>query len=270
MNGLHLIGDLTGCRCDPQLLLDGESFRAKCLEMVAAAGLTTMDATFHTVRGRRLHGHGRARRVAPRDPHLARAPGADARRLRLQLQRRQLRQGAASCSTSWSSYFQPTEVARARDRPRRAHADGAAQRHRPASTSSAGKQIGEWQTQVPEDADLRHAALRQDLPPRRVQHDLREGGVRLPREPDPPRAHRACGAEEGADHRRRRRRLLRGGAQAPVGRAGDDGRDRRRRDPGREGALPGGAQRRVRQPEAAGAGRRRDEVRARDAREAST
>ena len=28
MNGLHLIGDLTGCRCDPQLLLDGESFRA--------------------------------------------------------------------------------------------------------------------------------------------------------------------------------------------------------------------------------------------------
>src|SRR5712675_245638 len=48
MNGLHLIGDLTGCRCDPQLLLDGESFRAKCLDMVSAAGLTTMDATFHT------------------------------------------------------------------------------------------------------------------------------------------------------------------------------------------------------------------------------
>ena len=51
MNGLHLIGDLTGCRCDPQLLLDGESFRAKCLEMVSAAGLTTMDATFHTFEG---------------------------------------------------------------------------------------------------------------------------------------------------------------------------------------------------------------------------
>ena len=51
MNGLHLIGDLTGCRCDPQLLLDGESFRAKCIEMVAAAGLTTMDATFHTFEG---------------------------------------------------------------------------------------------------------------------------------------------------------------------------------------------------------------------------
>ena len=51
MNGLHLIGDLTGCRCDPQLLLDGEGFRARCLEMVSASGLTTMDATFHTFEG---------------------------------------------------------------------------------------------------------------------------------------------------------------------------------------------------------------------------
>jgi spermidine synthase len=38
MNGLHLIGDLTGCRCDPQLLLDGEGFRTKCLEMVRRPG----------------------------------------------------------------------------------------------------------------------------------------------------------------------------------------------------------------------------------------
>src|SRR5262245_57889132 len=51
MNGLHRIGDLTGCRCDPQLLLDVERFRAKCLEMVAASGLTTMDATFHQFEG---------------------------------------------------------------------------------------------------------------------------------------------------------------------------------------------------------------------------
>ena len=51
MNGLHLIGDLTGCRCDPQLLLDGERFRAKCLEMVEASGLTTMDARFHQFEG---------------------------------------------------------------------------------------------------------------------------------------------------------------------------------------------------------------------------
>jgi spermidine synthase len=51
MNGLHLIGDLTGCLCDPQLLLDGERFRAKCLEMVEASGLTVMDATFHQFEG---------------------------------------------------------------------------------------------------------------------------------------------------------------------------------------------------------------------------
>jgi spermidine synthase len=51
MNGLHLIGDLTGCRCDPQLLLDGSCFRAKCLEMVEASGLTTMAATFHQFEG---------------------------------------------------------------------------------------------------------------------------------------------------------------------------------------------------------------------------
>jgi spermidine synthase len=51
MNGLHLIGDLTGCRCDPQRLLDGEGFRAKCIAMVEASGLTTMDATFHQFEG---------------------------------------------------------------------------------------------------------------------------------------------------------------------------------------------------------------------------
>jgi len=47
MNGLHLIGDLTGCRCDPQLLLDGERFRTICVEMVEAAGLTTVGVSFH-------------------------------------------------------------------------------------------------------------------------------------------------------------------------------------------------------------------------------
>ncbi|HEX5476348.1 MAG TPA: polyamine aminopropyltransferase [Burkholderiales bacterium] len=51
MNGLHLIGDLTGCRCDPQLLLDGARFKAKCVAMVEASGLTTMDATFHQFEG---------------------------------------------------------------------------------------------------------------------------------------------------------------------------------------------------------------------------
>jgi spermidine synthase len=51
MNGLHLIGDLGGCRCDPHLLLDGAAFKGKCLEFVRDAGLTTMDASFHQFDG---------------------------------------------------------------------------------------------------------------------------------------------------------------------------------------------------------------------------
>lgn len=46
MNGLHLIGDLSSCRCDPQRLLDSNSFRDKCIEMVNASDLTVMDAVF--------------------------------------------------------------------------------------------------------------------------------------------------------------------------------------------------------------------------------
>ena len=45
MNGLHLIGDLSGCRCDPQLLLDGKRFEQVCVGMVEAAGLAVMDAS---------------------------------------------------------------------------------------------------------------------------------------------------------------------------------------------------------------------------------
>ena len=46
MNGLHLIGDLTGCRCDPQWLTDAKRFEEKCVALVNASGLTVMDARF--------------------------------------------------------------------------------------------------------------------------------------------------------------------------------------------------------------------------------
>ena len=46
MNGLHLIGDLAGCRCDPQRLLDSVGFKDKCIEMVNTSGLTVMDTIF--------------------------------------------------------------------------------------------------------------------------------------------------------------------------------------------------------------------------------
>ncbi len=51
MNGLHLIGDLSGCRCDPQLLLEGERFRERCVQFVNQSGLTVLDASFHQFAG---------------------------------------------------------------------------------------------------------------------------------------------------------------------------------------------------------------------------
>jgi spermidine synthase len=51
MNGLHLIGDLGGCRCDPRLLRDAKGFEEVCVAMVQAAGLTVKDARFHQFEG---------------------------------------------------------------------------------------------------------------------------------------------------------------------------------------------------------------------------
>ncbi len=51
MNGLHLIGDLNGCRCDPQLLLDGERFRERCVDLVNRSGLTILDTNFRQFDG---------------------------------------------------------------------------------------------------------------------------------------------------------------------------------------------------------------------------
>lgn len=47
MNGLHLIGDLTNCRCNPDRLLDSSMFQEKCVELVNDSGLTIMDVSFH-------------------------------------------------------------------------------------------------------------------------------------------------------------------------------------------------------------------------------
>jgi len=66
MNGLHLIGDLTGCRCDPQLLCDGGRFETKCVELVRAAGLTPMGVSFH-----QFEGSGYTGTVVLAESHLA-------------------------------------------------------------------------------------------------------------------------------------------------------------------------------------------------------
>ncbi len=46
--GLHLIGDLYGCLCDSRLMLDAGYLERFCQERVAAAGLTTVGALFHS------------------------------------------------------------------------------------------------------------------------------------------------------------------------------------------------------------------------------
>ena len=51
MNGLHLIGDLNGCRCDPKLLLDGERFREECVRLVEESGLTVVNTRFEQFEG---------------------------------------------------------------------------------------------------------------------------------------------------------------------------------------------------------------------------
>ena len=46
--GLHLIGDLHGCRCDARLMHDAAYLEDFCKSAVADAGLTTVGALFHS------------------------------------------------------------------------------------------------------------------------------------------------------------------------------------------------------------------------------
>ena len=144
MNGLHLIGDLTGCRCDPQLLLDGESFRAKCIEMVAAAGLTTMDATFHT-----FDGGGFTGTVVLAESHLA---------IHTWPERQGLTLDVYVCNYSADNsgkarklfdqlvdYFQPTEAAR-HEVDRGQHLLMEPLNESTGFYIKADRQLGEWQT----------------------------------------------------------------------------------------------------------------------------
>jgi spermidine synthase len=144
MNGLHLIGDLTGCRCDPQLLLDGERFRAKCLEMVDASGLTTMDATFHQFEGQGFTGT-----VVLAESHLA---------IHTWPERQGLTLDVYVCNYSADNsakarklfgllvdYFKPTEVAQ-HEVDRGEHLLMEPLNESTGFYIKATKQIGEWQT----------------------------------------------------------------------------------------------------------------------------
>lgn len=144
MNGLHLIGDLTGCRCDPQLLLDGVGFRAKCIEMVEACGLTVMDATFH-----QFEGSGFTGTVVLAESHLA---------IHTWPERQGLTLDVYVCNYSADNsvkarklfdllvgYFQPTEVAR-HEVDRGEHLLMEPLNESTGFYIKASKQLGEWQT----------------------------------------------------------------------------------------------------------------------------
>ncbi len=46
--GLHLMGDLYGCRCDSQLMLDALHLENFCKQAVSTAGLTSVGSLFHS------------------------------------------------------------------------------------------------------------------------------------------------------------------------------------------------------------------------------
>jgi S-adenosylmethionine decarboxylase proenzyme len=70
MHGLHLIDELYGCRCDPQLLADAAALRGLCLAICAANGLTPVGLVFHQF-GSALAPAGATGAVVLAESHLA-------------------------------------------------------------------------------------------------------------------------------------------------------------------------------------------------------
>jgi spermidine synthase len=144
MNGLHLIGDLGGCRCDPQLLLDGAGFRDTCVQLVNESGLTVMDARFH-----QFEGSGFTGTVVLAESHLAIHTWPERQGLTLDVYvcnySADNSAKARSLFDAIVAVFQPTEVARhAIDR-------GEHLLMEPLNDSTgfyikATRQLGEWQT----------------------------------------------------------------------------------------------------------------------------
>ena len=146
MNGLHLIGDLTGCRCDPQLLLDGEGFRAKCIAMVEASGLATMDATFH-----QFEGSGFTGTVVLAESHLAIHTWPERQGLTLDVYVCNFSaDNSAKAKYLFDSivgFFQPTEIAR-HEVERGGHLLMEPLNESTGFYIKATRQLGEWQTRI--------------------------------------------------------------------------------------------------------------------------
>ena len=144
MNGLHLIGDLGGCRCNPQLLLDGEGFRTKCIEFVQASGLTVMDANFQ-----QFEGSGFTGTVVLAESHIAVHTWPERAGLTLDVYvcnySADNSEKAKSLFESIIAYFQPGDVAR-HQVERGAHLLMEPLNDSTGFYIKAERQIAEWQT----------------------------------------------------------------------------------------------------------------------------
>jgi len=144
MNGLHLIGDLGGCRCDPQLLLDGVSFKEKCVALVNESGLTVMDASFH-----QFDGSGFTGTVVLAESHLAIHTWPERQGLTLDVYvcnySADNSAKARALFESIIGYFQPGEVAR-HEIDRGEHLLMEPLNDSTGFYVKATRQLGEWQT----------------------------------------------------------------------------------------------------------------------------
>jgi len=144
MNGLHLSGDLNGCRCDPLLLVEGKRLESVCLEMVRASGLAVIDSRFHQFEGAGLTGT-----VVLAESHLAIHTWPETRGLTLEVYARndsaEHSAKARRLFEALIAHFEPGEVARhAVDRGQ--HLIMEALNDSTGFYIKATKKLGEWQT----------------------------------------------------------------------------------------------------------------------------
>ena len=95
MDGIHLLGEWYGCPADKPEMVNADALRRACMRRGRPRRPHDRGRALPPVRAAGRDRRGHPRRVAPRDPHLARDGRGDDRRLRLQLHDRQHGQGRA-------------------------------------------------------------------------------------------------------------------------------------------------------------------------------
>jgi spermidine synthase len=144
MNGLHVIGDFSGCRCDPQRLLDGAAFERKCAELAQAAGFAVTD-----VRLGRREGAGYAGMVMLGESHVAVRTWPESAGLTLDVylcsSAADSRDRARRMFDSMTTWFDPAEAA-ATELDRGQHLIMEPLNDSTGFYIRAQKKLGEWQT----------------------------------------------------------------------------------------------------------------------------